>query len=200
MTAYQALYRKLTLRPTDHILIHAGAGGVGLFGIQLAKLSGATVLTTASPNNHNFVRQLGADHVIDYQHEDVKQKVLELTQGRGASVILDTVSSESASEGLGYLGFGGHLLCVGGLPDFSVIVPFKRAPSVHEIALGAAYRSGDLEALKDLGRMSQELLHLVEKKKLLPKVTKTISLEEVPQALKELLARHVTGKIVVNSF
>jgi len=200
MTAYQALYRKITLKSSDVVLVQGGAGGVGGFAIQLACQSGATVITTASTQNHQFVNMLGANYVIDYRQENVKEKVLEITNGRGVDIIVDTISSASATEGLSMLAFGGHLLCIAGLPDFSRIIPFTRALSIHELALGAAHASGDQKAQADLSEMASELLQLLKEKKLNAMVTKTVSLEEVPSALTSLMDRHVVGKIVANKF
>lgn len=73
-TAYQALFHKMNASKGQTILIHAGAGGVGGFAIQLAKNAGLTVLTTASSANHEFVKSLGADYVIDYRKEDFVKK------------------------------------------------------------------------------------------------------------------------------
>ncbi|MCA9908950.1 MAG: alcohol dehydrogenase catalytic domain-containing protein, partial [Anaerolineae bacterium] len=69
--AYQGLFRKLTLKPGSIVLIQGGAGGVGSYAIQLSAHAGAVVMTTASARNNDYVRTLGAQHVIDYQTEDV---------------------------------------------------------------------------------------------------------------------------------
>jgi NADPH:quinone reductase-like Zn-dependent oxidoreductase len=200
MTAYQAINRKVTLKKGQTILIQGGAGGVGGYAIQIAALYGVTIFTTASAENSDYVKQLGAQISIDYQKENVKQRVLELTNGCGVDVVVDTISSQSATEGLGMLAFGGQLVCITGLPDFSVITPFTKAPSIHEIALGAAHSSGNKKAQEDLSHMASELLELVKQKKLSTMVTETISLEEVPRALEKLSKRHVKGKIIVNKF
>ncbi|QST01291.1 zinc-binding dehydrogenase [Pontibacillus sp. ALD_SL1] len=90
------------------ILIHAGAGGVGGFAIQLAKQAGLTVITTASASNHEFVQSLGADYAIDYKQEDFVKKTFELTQGKGVHAVLDTVGRENATRSLDTLRFNGH--------------------------------------------------------------------------------------------
>jgi NADPH:quinone reductase-like Zn-dependent oxidoreductase len=194
-TAYQAIHRKLPLDQVDTILIHAGAGGVGGFGIQLAKAAGKTVITTASANNHDHVRQLGADFVIDYRNEDVHQRVKEITEGKGVDAVVDAVSRDNATASLDYLAFMGHLVYIAGAPDFTKIKPFTTVVSYHEIALAAAHRA-DIESQKDLAVIGSEILEMMADGKLSSLLEETISLEEVPHALERLSERHVKGKIV----
>lgn len=196
-TAYQSLFRKIPLDQVDTILIHGGAGGVGGFGIQLAKQAGKTVITTASPVNHEYVRSLGADYVIDYREEDVKAKVMEITHGRGVDAVIDAVSRESATNSLDMLAFMGHIVFIAGAPNFMKVRPFTKSISFHEIALGAAHQSGDVKAQRDLSVIGNAMLALMEQNKITSMLKEIITLEEVPQALVQLSERHVKGKIVV---
>lgn len=195
-TAYQVLYRKLHVQPDRTILIHAGAGGVGGFAVQLAKQSGLRVISTCSAKNFEFVRQLGADEVIDYNTEDVAARVREITNGRGVDAIVDNVSSASATAGLELLAFGGAIACVVGLPDFSQLKSFGKAISIHDVALGGAYLSGDRKAQEDLGQMGRELGAIASENKIDPMLTEIVSLAGIPDALLRLSQRHVRGKIV----
>ncbi|GEN54337.1 zinc-binding dehydrogenase [Halobacillus faecis] len=194
-TAYQAIHRKLPLDQVETILIHAGAGGVGGFGIQLAKAAGKTVISTASAHNHDHVRQLGADFVIDYRNEDVHQRVKEITEGKGVDAVVDAVSRDNATASLDFLAFMGHLVYIAGAPDFTKVKPFTTVVSYHEIALAAAHRA-DVESQKDLAVIGDEMLEMMGDGKLSSLLEETISLEEVPQALERLSERHVKGKIV----
>ncbi|SFE88481.1 Zinc-binding dehydrogenase [Bacillus sp. OV194] len=119
----------------ETIFIHGGAGGVGGFGVQMAKLAGKTVISTASSHNHDYVKSLGADHVIDYRNEDIKAKVMEITNGRGVDAVVDAVSRQSATDSLDLLAFMGHIVYIAGAPDFTKITPFTKVVSYHEIAL-----------------------------------------------------------------
>lgn len=195
-TAYQALFRKLPLSSINTILIHGGAGGVGGFAIQLAKIAGKTVISTASARNHEYVRSLGADHVIDYSTEDVKEKVMELTNGRGVDAVLDTVSKENATESLDMIAYNGHIAHIAGAPDYTRIKPFTKVVSYHEVALNAIHHNRDLVAERDLAKMGDEILALVADEKISTMLEKVITLEEVPQTLEILSRRHVKGKIV----
>lgn len=195
-TAYQALHRKLHVQQGRSILIHGGAGGVGGFAIQLARLAGLRVITTCSSHNFKFVQRLGADEVVDYRSEDIANRINELTGGRGVDYILDTVGPESATESLQLLAYGGQIACVAGLPDITTLKPFEKAISVHEVALGGAYRAGDVAAQEDLAKIGREFGALVGKGQISPMVEQTIMLEEIPEALVRLSMRHVRGKIV----
>lgn len=195
-TAYQVLFHKLPTSAIDTILIHGGAGGVGGFGIQLAKVAGKKVISTASAHNHDYVRSLGADYVIDYSTEDVRAKVMDITNGHGVDAVLDTVGRDSATASLDMIAYNGHIAHIAGAPDYTHIKPFTRVISYHEIALNAIHHQRDKVAERDLAKIGDELLALVAEKKVSPLVERIISLENVPQALEELSQRHVKGKIV----
>ncbi|OIK12222.1 zinc-binding dehydrogenase [Bacillus sp. MUM 13] len=195
-TAYQALFRKLPMEHIHTILIQGGAGGVGGFGVQLAKNAGKTVISTASVHNHDYVRSLGADYVIDYKNEDVKAKVMDITNGRGVDAVLDTVSRESATRSLDLIAYGGHLAHIAGEPDYTHIKSFTKVISYHEVALNANHHQNDITAEKDLAKIGDELLQLVAQGKVSSLLERTISLEDVPQALADISERHVKGKIV----
>ncbi len=195
-TAYQALHRKLPFDQVNTILIHGGAGGVGGFGVQLAKLAGKTVISTASGHNHEYVKSLGADFVIDYLEEDVNAKVLEITNGRGVDAVVDAVSRQSATDSLDALAYMGHMVYIAGAPDFTKIKSFTKVVSYHEIALAAAHQSNDVIAQKDFAVIGDDMLSLLEQGKLDAMLKETIRLEEVPKALSRLSERHVKGKIV----
>jgi NADPH:quinone reductase-like Zn-dependent oxidoreductase len=196
MAAYQAVVRRLRVGAGDTVLVTGGAGGVGGFAVQLAALAGARVLATASARNADHVRALGADEAIDYRTDDVAARVRALTGGRGVEAVVDTVGPDSATAHLGLLVHGGGLAAVAGRPDLTAVPPFTTAPSVHEIALGAAHSHGDLRARTDLSVMLTELLTLVADGRLDPMLNRTVPLEEVPAALTELSDRHVRGKLV----
>jgi NADPH:quinone reductase len=195
-TAYQVLYHKLNIKPGQTLLVQGGGGGVGGFAIQLAALEGLQVITTCSGHNSEWVRQLGATEVLDYTNEDITNRIREITQGRGVDAILDTVSSKSATEGIGMLAFGGGIACVNGLPDFTKLESFGRALSVHDVALGGAYFAGDRVAEMQLAEIGKAFGNLVTTRKINPLLQEAIGLENIPEALVQLSQRHVRGKIV----
>ena len=91
LTAYSALYRRLHIREGDIVLVHAAAGGVGGFAVQLAKAANAFVIGTCSAPNTQFVRELGADEVIDYRVEDVFQRAKSIAGERRIDAIVDNI-------------------------------------------------------------------------------------------------------------
>jgi NADPH2:quinone reductase len=195
-TAYQALFRKMNIQSGQTILIHGGAGGVGGFAIQLAKQAGVKVITTASFPNHEYVKELGADHCIDYTKENLMQTVLDVTGGKGVQSVLDTVSGANATNSLEVLAFNGQLAYIAGAPDFSKGQSLGKALSFHAIALGAAHQSGNLEQETELSKMGDEMMRLLDQKKISSLLQKTIPLDDVSSGLYQLSGRHFKGKIV----
>jgi NADPH2:quinone reductase len=93
-TAWQALFDRACIDIGDTVLVQGGAGGVGSMAVQLANWAGCEVMATASAANSEYVEELGADLVIDYQKEDFVKAVMEATSGQGVDVVLDTVGGE----------------------------------------------------------------------------------------------------------
>jgi NADPH:quinone reductase-like Zn-dependent oxidoreductase len=195
LTAYQGIVRRLNVQPSHSVWVQGGAGGVGGFGIQICRAIGATIITTASARNSDYVRSLGADHVIDYQSEDVIARILEITGGRGVDAVQAAVDTNTADQGIEVLALGGAISCIAGLPTLSDDT-FAQAISLHKISLGAAHGSKNRQAQLDLARMAKEMIALVADGKIAPLVEQRIALHEVPAGLAQLETRHVRGKIV----
>ncbi|HNB23754.1 MAG TPA: zinc-binding dehydrogenase, partial [Candidatus Melainabacteria bacterium] len=119
-------------------------------------------------------------------------------EGKGVDYIVDTVSPENATASLDMLALNGAIACIAGLPDLTQFEQFKKAISIHEVALGSAYQSEDESALDELARIGIEFGALASKGQIKPMVEETVSLEEIPDALIRLSMRHVRGKIVAN--
>jgi NADPH2:quinone reductase len=113
-TAEECLFTAGHLEPGQTALIHAGAGGVGMAAIQLAKQAGATVISTASSDEKlERLRDFGLDHGINYASENFVQRTQELTDGRGADVILDSVGGQNLVDSIAALAYRGTLVSVG---------------------------------------------------------------------------------------
>lgn len=197
MTAYQAVVRRLGAQRGQYALVQGASGGVGGFAVQLLAAAGARVIATASPPNHDYVRGLGAEKVLDYRQADLGAALRAATGERGFDAVVDAVSQASAEQGLLLLRHAGGLAAVAGRPSLDTVQPFGIAPSLHEIALGAAYTHGDAGNRADLELMLTELLRLVAEGTLTPLPIETVRLEDAPEALERLAGRHVRGKIVV---
>ncbi len=197
MTAYEAIMQKLNTRDKETILIHAGAGGVGGYAIQLAKRLGLRVFTTASPENTEWVQALGADVVIDYNKEDVTARVRQETDGRGVDLILNTVGRDVATADLDRLAFSGQLAYIAGPPDTTNVKGFSLAPSIHEVALGAAHASADERAIRNLAVMAEALMQLLVDGELTDLVTEVLAFDQLKEGLEKLQTRKVRGKLIV---
>jgi NADPH:quinone reductase-like Zn-dependent oxidoreductase len=197
-SAYQAIAMKLRAQEGKTILIHAGAGGVGGYAIQLAKLRNLKIFTTCSERNNEYVRSLGADTALNYDRRDIYRELLDLTGGRGVDYIVNTLDSASATKDIDVLAFQGELAAVVEHPDFSRLRFYEKAMSIHEIALGGAHGSSDEAAKRQIGEIAEIIADLVVKGKIKPLPAQVISLREVQERLAQREGRHVHGKIVVS--
>ena len=111
LTALQALFDHGSLKAGEKVLIHAGAGGVGTYAIQLAKNAGAYVITTASPRNHELVKKLGADEVIDYHTTDFEEVLTDI------DLVFDTMGGEIQKKSFSVLKEHGRLISVLSIED-----------------------------------------------------------------------------------
>lgn len=195
LTAYQGITRKLRVRRGQTVWAQGGAGGVGGYGIQICATLGAIVITTSSEKNFDYVKRLGAEHVIDYRTEDVVGRIMDITGGRGVDAVQAAVDADSADQGIAALAFGGAISCIAGLPTLSEDM-FDKAISIHKISLGAAHASNNRDAQVDLARMADEMIGLLADGKIKSMVEQVIDFEQIPDRLAQLETRHVRGKIV----
>ncbi len=110
LTAYQALHWLGALEAEEHVLIHAGASGVGTAAIQLARLADAHAYVTASAPKHEVCRELGAETTIDYKTEDFADRIADLTDGRGVDLIIDFIGAPYFDANLRALAVDGRLV------------------------------------------------------------------------------------------
>jgi NADPH:quinone reductase and related Zn-dependent oxidoreductases len=195
-TAYQAIIQKIRPQAESTILIHGGAGGVGGYAIQLAKLCGLTVYTTCLSRDIEYVKGLGADVAIDFEKEDVCARIKGLTNNRGVDYVLNTVGSEVATKDIDILAFGGEIAVTAGFPDFNRLHFFEKGLSLYEIALGAEQLDGDYKKQCKLAQIGDEFAQLLVEKKIVPPAIKEISMEEIPEYLVKLSEGKITGKVV----
>lgn len=151
LTAWQALFDHAQLKPGERVLIHAGAGGVGSFAIQLAKWSGAHVISTASAANEALVRDLGADEFVDYRSQQFEQVLAKV------DVVLDTIGGDTQERSIQLLKSGGRLISVTTPPDADALAAvgatgnlFMVQPSSESLGrIGALIDSGSVRVLID---------------------------------------------------
>ena len=197
VSAWQGLVKHGKIKAGSRVLIHAGAGGVGSFAIQIAKAFGAYVAATASGRNQDLLRELGADLPINYKQERFEQKI------SGYDVVLDNVGKPVWGGSLSVLKPGGRLI--------SLVPPSPKEPtsrlrffaSVGSQVAGWAVRgllTGKFLTLlmvRPLGGELEKLTALVEAGKVRPVIQKVYPLEEVDEAHRVSEQGHVRGKLVI---
>lgn len=199
ITAWEALFNRAQLQPAQTVLIHAGAGGVGHVAIQLAKQVGARVITTVSdPIKADFVKSLGADVVVMYRETDFVQAVRQLTGGRGADVVLDTIGGEVFRQSINATANYGDLIT---LLDPGNDVVWKEART-RNLRIGYVLMLTPL--LRDLPHarahqitILQKCATLMERGQLKIHVSKVFELSQAAKAHALLEEGHVMGKLVL---
>lgn len=195
-TAYQTIFQKLKPNMNKSILIHGGAGGVGGYSIQLAKLLGLRVYTTCSGRDIEYVKSLGADVAIDFKTQDVYKEISRLTNERGIDYIVNTIGPESATKDFDILAFNGQIAVTAGFPDFSKINFYDKGISIHEIALGVPLTIDDYEAQCEIAKIGDEFARLLLKGEVRPPKMTVISMEEILEYLVKMKEGKITGKVV----
>lgn len=182
-TAWEALVTRAKLSPAESILIHGGAGGVGSIAIQLAKAMGAIVYTTARGNDLDFVRQLGADHAIDFTSTDYIEEIARLTDGKGVNVVLDTIGGLTLSQSPHVLGDGGRVVTLVDLTTPQNLIATWGVNAEYHFVFTRQNR-GKLQALKTL----------LETGRIRPVVGARFTLAQIPEAHAALEKGEVDGK------
>ena len=113
LTAYAGLIAQARIQAGDHVLIHAAAGGLGLAAVAIARRAGATIYGTASPGKHEFLREQGVQHPIDYRNQDFERAVMDRTGGRGVQIALDSIGGRSWMKSYRTLAPTGRLVITG---------------------------------------------------------------------------------------
>jgi NADPH2:quinone reductase len=182
LTAYQALFSVARLEKGVTVLVHAAAGGVGHFAVQLAARAGARVLGTAGSDHHSFVLELGADRAIDYHEEDFRDAVRRLCP-EGVDIVLDAVGGDTQTRSLEILKERGILVSIVGEPDAGEAA--ERGVRARWILV-----EPDGEQLTILARE-------VDRGRLRAHVSRMLPLSEAARAHEESRAGHVRGKLVL---
>lgn len=182
LTAWQSLFDIAKLKKGETILIHAGAGGVGSLAIQFAKNCGAYVYATATESKHDYVKQLGADVVIDYKKLRFQEKIAK-DHPEGIDVVFDTVGGETLRESYQILKPGGRLVGIVEVPDQ---------------ALGERLNiKTDYLFVSPNGKELQQIADLITNRKVLPIQIQEMPLEKAAEAQEINEKGHVAGKIVL---
>jgi NADPH2:quinone reductase len=181
------------------VLIHAGAGGVGHVAIQLAKLKGARVITTVSNEEKaDFVKALGADEVILYSRNDVVSAVLNLTEGKGADLVFDTVGSAVFKESVNATAHFGRIITLLGLGEMDLTEARMRNLLIgFELMLTPMLR--DLDEARDKHvQILQQCAIWIAEGLLKPHIGQELPLQQAAEGHCLIEAGHTTGKLVLS--
>ncbi|HEY5145982.1 MAG TPA: NADPH:quinone oxidoreductase family protein [Polyangiaceae bacterium] len=197
-TTLHALRDRAQLRAGETLLVLGAAGGVGLSAVQIGKRMGARVIAAASSAEKLAIcRENGADDVIDYGHEDLKERVKALTGGAGANVVYDPVGGKYSEPALRATAWEGRFLVIGfaagDIPRIPLNLTLLKGCSIMGVFWGMAMMR---EPARGRGQL-QELLAWAADGSLKPHVHARYPLERALDALKDIEARRVQGKAVV---
>jgi NADPH:quinone reductase-like Zn-dependent oxidoreductase/acyl carrier protein len=199
MTSWHALKSVAHLRAGERILVHAGAGGVGMAAIQIAHHLGAEVIASAgSATKRALLKTLGVKHVIDSRRGDFAEAVMELTGRRGVDVVLNALAAEAIPMGLSCLAEFGRFIEIGKRDIYQnsriPLWSLRRNASFHVVAMDAIF-SGDEARSRE---MLNELVELVEKGALTPLPFHSFPASRIDAAFRLMASGKHIGKVVVS--
>lgn len=182
LTAWQSLFDAGKLKKGETVLIHAGAGGVGSLAIQFAKIAGARIITTASQKNHKYVKDLGADIVIDYTRENFVDRIKKEFPD-GIDLVYDTIGGQTCQDSLNIIKSKGRLVSI--LERFDPSKPTPRG-IICTYVIGQP-NGNQLAQIGDLLNKGTVTLPTIEE----------MTLEDAPKAFEKIRTGHTQGKIVL---
>jgi alcohol dehydrogenase len=201
LTAWQVMRDMVGLKPGQLALIHAGSGGVGTFAIQLGKLLGATVVTTASVKNGPLVKRLGADKVIDYRLERFEDHV------KDPDFVFDTQGGETLTRSIAIAKKGGWVVSIGSVPTPRVMEEWGLPVWKQWLAamLNRKYTSlaksrsvkYDYHFMSPSGQQLAAIAKLLEDRKIVPVVDQVYRLDQAREAFAHAEAGRTVGKVII---
>lgn len=198
LTGWYSLNNRAGLARGETLVVHGAAGGVGLATVDLGRHLGARVIgTVGSDGKAALVREYGAEHVINYQTESIRDRVRELTGGNGADVIFDTVGGDVFDQSIRCIAWNGRILVVGftsgRIPELPLNLVLLKNCSVAGVFTGVWGERFPEEYL----RAADSVMDLVARGQLKPRVQEVMPLERAAEAMAMVRERKVTGRIVL---
>jgi len=186
------------LQPGETLVVLGAAGGVGTSAIEVGKAMGAKVIAAASSEEKlAFCKELGADDGIDYEKSDLRQRILDLTRGKGADVVYDPVGGAYTEAALRATAWRGRLLVIGFASGTIPAVKLNLALLKERSLIGVYWGEWTQRDPAGQRRNVEQLAAWFAEGKIKPAVMERVSLEEAPAAMQRLLQRKVKGKVVV---
>lgn len=197
-TAIHALKQRGALQAGETLLVLGASGGVGLAAIEIGKAMGARVIAAASSAEKlEVARQAGADELVNYQDEDVRERLRTLTKGQGVDVVIDPVGGDLFETVFRSIAWNGRMLVIGfasgTIPSLPANLPLLKGAAV----IGVFWGSFAQRQPQDNVANFQQLFAWYAEGKLKPLVSQTFALEDTAQAINTLAARKAVGKLVI---
>jgi len=198
-TSYYALKQRANLQAGETLLVLGAAGGVGTTAIELGKLMGAKVIAAASSAEKlELCKSLGADEVINYNEESLKDRIKELTGGKGVDVVYDPVGGDYAEPAIRGMAWNGRYLVIGfasgPIPQIPLNLTLLKGCSLVGVFWGRFSGEEPEENLKNI----EELWELFAQGKISPVVTDSFSIDQYEEAFNCLIERRARGKVIMS--
>ncbi|HAH36775.1 MAG TPA: NADPH:quinone oxidoreductase [Algoriphagus sp.] len=197
-TSFHALKDRAQLKEGETLLVLGAAGGVGLAAVELGKLLGANVIAAASSQEKlDLCKKKGASETINYEKEELKNRIKELTGGKGVDVVYDPVGGNFAEAALRGMAWKGRYLIVGfangEIPQIPMNLPLLKGCSIMGVFWGQFSKLESEKSFQNIG----QLMQWIQEGKIQQHIGRKYSLEEAPEALQAILDRKMLGKGVV---
>ncbi len=197
-TAHECLFTAGHLEEGQTALIHAGAGGVGMAAIQLAKRAGATVISTASGDEKlERLKEFGLDHGINYASENFVERTRELTDGRGADVVLDSIGGRNLVDSVGALAYRGTLVSVGVAGRAGSSIEARDLWGQNNTLRGVFLGGALLNEYPRVHAMIGDLFEQVARGEVRVEIARTFPLAEAAAAHTYIESRQAFGRVVM---
>ena len=197
-TSYYALKQRAKLQTEETLLVLGASGGVGVAAVELGKLMGAEVIAAASSEEKlDFARNIGADYLVNYSDGDLKTKIKELTNGKGADVIFDPVGGDLFDQATRCLNWNGRILVVGfasgRIPEYKANLALLKGASMVGVFLGRWMKEEPDAYEQNL----DELLEYFKQGKINPVLYKSFKMNDFVSAFNVIKERKVKGKVTL---
>ncbi|GJM12830.1 MAG: NADPH:quinone oxidoreductase [Pseudohongiella sp.] len=197
-TSYYALKQRAQLKAGETLLVLGASGGVGLAAVELGKLMGAKVIAAASSDEKlEFVNRLSPDALLNYGDGELKERVKDLTDGKGADVIYDPIGGDLFDQSCRCINWNGRLLVIGfasgRIPEYKANLALLKGSSMVGVFLGRFRKEEPSEYEKNFA----ELLQMYDEGKLKPIVTESFAMSDFVDAFNVFTERKVMGKVTL---
>lgn len=197
-TTLHALRDRGNLVPKERVAVLGASGGVGQAAVEIAKLMGGEVIACASSKEKlAYARELGADHLVDYSRQDLKQTLKDLTNGEGVDVVYDPIGGAFSEQALRATAWLGRFLVIGfaagEIPKIPLNIVMLKGCDVRGVFWGDSIIRDPDAHRQNMG----QILSWVLEGKLKPHIHAVYPLEEIAKGLDELSARKVRGKVII---